>query len=330
MNSYSISIAMATYNGSRYLEKQLESFTAQSFLPSELVVCDDCSTDNTVDILKNFSLHAPFPVKIIENSKKLGVTSNFSKAVSLCSGAYIALSDQDDYWLPQKLEKQVTFLENNINKDVVFSNLSIVDSSLQNAGNTMWDYVGFHNDDQNLWLNNKALNILLNKGNVVTGCSIMVRRSFAEMNLRFLDGISVGKLHDEIISLRAAIDNRIGFIDECLILYRQHSNQVVGTTRKNKSKFLFLIERLNLILSSQPIIDQRKAIEYKISWLSALELPDPYIKEEQRKLWFAHERLKNRSLIGRMIFVSANAANKNYFRYIDHVLVNIIRDLFRK
>lgn len=103
-----ISVAMTTYNGALYLHEQLGSFVKQSRLPDELVVCDDGSTDKTLDILRGFRSTAPFEVKICRNPERLGYSRNFEKAMKLCSGAVIFLSDQDDVWFPNKIERVVS------------------------------------------------------------------------------------------------------------------------------------------------------------------------------------------------------------------------------
>jgi glycosyltransferase involved in cell wall biosynthesis len=100
-----ISIAMATYNGEAFIRQQLDSFSRQTLLPSELIVCDDGSTDATVSIVSDFSRSAPFPVKIFNNPARLGYTANFLQAARMCEGDLIAFSDQDDEWFPRKLER---------------------------------------------------------------------------------------------------------------------------------------------------------------------------------------------------------------------------------
>jgi glycosyltransferase involved in cell wall biosynthesis len=99
----SISIAMATFNGADHLQAQLESLARQIVPPLELVVCDDCSTDETIRIVNDFSAEAPFPVRIFRNESTLGFADNFLRAASLCKGDWIAFCDQDDVWLPEKL-----------------------------------------------------------------------------------------------------------------------------------------------------------------------------------------------------------------------------------
>ena len=86
-----ISIAMCTYNGSRFLGEQLKSLAEQTMLPSELIICDDASTDATSAIVKGFADEAPFPVRLIRNEVTLGSTKNFEKAICLCAGEAIAL-----------------------------------------------------------------------------------------------------------------------------------------------------------------------------------------------------------------------------------------------
>lgn len=103
MRDRAISVAMATYNGERFLQEQLDSLGRQTLLPCELVACDDGSTDGTLDILRAFAVTAPFPVRIFVNDMRLGYCDNFLRAVELCEGELIAFCDQDDLWLPEKL-----------------------------------------------------------------------------------------------------------------------------------------------------------------------------------------------------------------------------------
>ena len=98
-----ISVAMATYNGGRYLREQLDSIRRQSLLPTELVVCDDGSSDDTVEILRAFAANAPFKVVIDAHGQKLGFTPNFLRAIAQCTGEIVALCDQDDQWDERKL-----------------------------------------------------------------------------------------------------------------------------------------------------------------------------------------------------------------------------------
>ena len=103
MNKTAISVAMATYNGGRFLQEQLGSLARQTLLPFELVVCDDGSTDGTLDLLLRFQAGAPFPVRIHSNETRLGAGFNFLSALGRCTGDLVAFCDQDDIWKEQKL-----------------------------------------------------------------------------------------------------------------------------------------------------------------------------------------------------------------------------------
>lgn len=98
-----ISVAMATYNGERFIADQLESLATQSRLPDELLVSDDCSTDGTLGIVERFAKSAPFPVVVHRNERTLGYGDNFLRAAELCRGDWISFCDQDDVWLSNKL-----------------------------------------------------------------------------------------------------------------------------------------------------------------------------------------------------------------------------------
>src|SRR6476661_530126 len=99
----SISILMATYNGGQFLDSQLESLAVQSKLPSELIVSDDCSTDDTISIIQRFIKHSPFPVHIHRNPHNKGYKQNFIDAMMFCTSRLIAFCDQDDVWNKNKL-----------------------------------------------------------------------------------------------------------------------------------------------------------------------------------------------------------------------------------
>src|ERR1700719_1618101 len=99
----SISVAMATYNGQRFIREQLDSLAAQQHLPSELVIADDASSDKTVAIAEQFAKTAPFTVHIYRHDKRLGYRANFMRAAGLCASELIAFCDQDDIWSPRKL-----------------------------------------------------------------------------------------------------------------------------------------------------------------------------------------------------------------------------------
>jgi glycosyltransferase involved in cell wall biosynthesis len=128
-----ISIALATYNGARYLPEQLNSFLAQTYPPFELVVGDDGSTDETLGILEDFAAKAPFPVRIYRNPKNLGFADNFLQTAERCDGDWIAFSDQDDYWSPTKLERVSRAIDDHSSSELllVAHRVEIADENLR-------------------------------------------------------------------------------------------------------------------------------------------------------------------------------------------------------
>ncbi len=125
-----ISIAMATYNGAKYLQDQLDSFLYQSRQPDELVVCDDGSTDGTLEVLETFCRQAPFAVHVYRNETNLGCTKNFEKAMSLCTGEILFLSDQDDVWFCNKIDIMAATLVTRPEIMLLNADLVLTDDSL--------------------------------------------------------------------------------------------------------------------------------------------------------------------------------------------------------
>lgn len=136
-----ISVAMATYNGAKFLQRQLDSFLSQTRLPDELVVCDDGSSDDTLSILERFRQTAPFAVQIYRNAVNLGFTKNFEQALAKCTGDLIFLSDQDDIWFPEKVAFVEEIFLANPEKILVIHNGRLVDEHLIGHGATKFSQV---------------------------------------------------------------------------------------------------------------------------------------------------------------------------------------------
>lgn len=130
-NKPSISVAMATYNGEKYLSEQLQSLAEQTHLPHELVVGDDGSKDGTLGIIEEFRAYAPFPVHIHRNKTNLGFANNFLATAKRCRGDWVAFCDQDDVWLENRLEDCLSEISTNSNVLLILQNAWVCDSNLQ-------------------------------------------------------------------------------------------------------------------------------------------------------------------------------------------------------
>ena len=221
-----VSIALCTYNGEKFLPQQLESFLNQSRLPDELVACDDCSTDSTVEILNQFKNRAPFPVEIHQNRVNLGSTKNFEKAIGLCNGDIIFLSDQDDIWCENKISRISNELRDKSGL-LVFSNAELIDEFGNPLNTTLWEKWGFTPERQVSWRTNiNAVDDLFVNDNKITGATLAFKRSLLEKALPF--DLPFGFIHDAWLGLIAAAQNRLVFLDEILTKYRIHDEQQIG------------------------------------------------------------------------------------------------------
>lgn len=237
----SISVAMCTYNGSAFLSEQLASIAAQTRLPDEVVVCDDGSTDSTPDIVADFARTVPFPVRWIRNEVNLGSTKNFEKAIGLCAGDLIALSDQDDIWMPEKLARQAELFERDPALGGVFSDAELVDDKSQPVGTRLWVGFRFPPHQQKKFREGGAVDVLL-KWNVVTGATLMIRASLRAI----YTPIPACWHHDGWIAWMAVLYSKLDFIEEPLIRYRIHASQQVGVAAFAHSRKFSLIQRLQL------------------------------------------------------------------------------------
>lgn len=218
-----ISIALCTFNGARYLQEQLDSILAQKRLPDELVVGDDCSTDETSEILNNFAAKSPFTVKAQINERNLGVVENFQRTIERCSGDIIFLSDQDDVWDRNKIYDIAGEFEANERTDLIFSDAELVDERLAPLNKRLWTQTF---PEEIRASGQPLLEILLHK-NVVTGATAAFRSRLCRLFLPIPNRVP-NLLHDDWIALTAALFSEIRFIEKPLIKYRQHSGQQIG------------------------------------------------------------------------------------------------------
>lgn len=240
-----ISIALCTYNGESFLRQQLGSIAKQTLLPDEVIISDDGSADSTPDIVKKFGDEVPFRVEWLSNSKNLGTTKNFEQAIRACKGEYIFLCDQDDYWLPDKIQQLATYLDEQPEVHVVFTDALLVDDNLNSLDKSLFKELRFLPEQKRRWREGNALDVLI-QGNRVTGCTVAARREFIERILPFPeDYSSMNFIHDTWIAWTAALENKIQFLDQQTVLYRQHDKQQIGAERKNSPKRLRFIDRFS-------------------------------------------------------------------------------------
>lgn len=222
-----ISVALCTYNGKRYIREQVESILNQTIPVDEIVVCDDGSTDNTLQIIENLNKDTQTDIRIYRNEKNLGPALNFQKAINLCLGDIVFLSDQDDIWHKNKVNAMVDWFKDNPTQRVVFSDADLIDEANSLiTEKSLWECVGFTKKAQKAFVAGLGVELLCYE-NRATGATMAVRRDFATTS-HFTSLCNSTILHDGAIAMLAAEDNVLGFIPEKLTQYRCHTNQSVG------------------------------------------------------------------------------------------------------
>lgn len=304
-----ISVAMCTYNGAQYLGEQVASILNQVRLPDEVVICDDGSDDKTLDILHSWCSQAPFETHIHCNETTLGSTKNFEKAIRLCTGDMIALSDQDDVWHPQKLARIEQVFLQNPRIGGVFTNADVVDQNLHSFGFSLWDVVPFSKKERTLVQKGKALDVLL-KHMCVTGATCAFRSSWKDK----LIPIPSFWMHDAWIALNLAAFSNLSIIQEKLIRYRQHgSNQIGGMPKGIRFRIRETLSMDRKFYYASDIERYQAAYDHFGKWFS----PD---HETMKKLSSKIHHLQTRSRLPaqrvlRIPFVLKELLAGRYHRY---------------
>lgn len=262
-----LSVVMAVYNGSKYIEEQLTSIYQQTKIVNEVIIIDDCSKDNSVEIIKNFILkHNLINWQIIENKNNLGYRENFKKGLSLSSGDIVFLCDQDDRWHHDKIEKMVKIMEDKRIMSLASSfnfmdqNGKIFTIKLKKgtANNNLLEQTIKHK------LNLIPLKTIL-KANFSQGCTMALKRELIEEFLRK----STGNLpHDWELNIISASNQGCYFLDEALIDYRIHDANTIGLDNAmNKNIVEEKTNRVNnrIMLSKKELENVDFALQYPLS-----------------------------------------------------------------
>ena len=238
MNEKKVSIAMATYNGGRYLRKQLDSLYEQTYKPFEIVVCDDNSKDETQDILEEYRLSKGLRYYI--NETNLGVTKNFYKAISKCEGDYVMISDQDDIWLPNKIEETLKhMIEIDDGKPSLVSSLSHnIDSNDRIIGAELPDVA-----------DTQGYQYIFTTDSSAQGCSLMLNWPLIHLVFDLTEHDKTASLimYDYFIGMAASLYGNKYNCGKRLMLYRHHDKNVVAKARGERSFFTKVRESNRLV-----------------------------------------------------------------------------------
>lgn len=224
-----ISVAMTTYNGEKYLREQLDSLKNQTRIPDEIIICDDCSSDNTVSIIKDFIENNPkMKIAFCLNKKNVGYKENFRNAIRMTNGDIVFLCDQDDIWHNNKIEVMCDILGKNENILVLNSSVRLIDS----FGKPLEQHYKKNTANVGLipyrilegQLEEISVQTMF-KGNISPGCSLCFRAQIKEL---FFEHYTANCPHDGFINLLAAAMNSLYFVNVVLTDYRIHETNTIG------------------------------------------------------------------------------------------------------
>jgi len=224
-----ISVCIATYNGAEYIKKQLDSILSQLGPDDEVIVSDDSSIDNTVEIIESFKDKR---IIIFRNNTFASPIFNFENALKHAQGDVIFLADQDDLWVPEKVNR---YLEELKVSDLVFSNVALIDESDNVFNNSFYIDKPSYSFLGTLWVNR------------IIGATVAFKKDLLRKALPFPSNIP---MHDQWLAMLAIYYGKIGYIEDPMLLYRRHANNASFSAGKSRYSFTKKISfRFNLITS---------------------------------------------------------------------------------
>lgn len=254
MENSKISIVIATYNGERFIERQINSILNQGFGSLEIIVCDDCSTDNTVKIIRD--KYFDQGVKVFQNECNIGVSRSFENGINNSSGDYIFLADQDDYWIETKIQvqlakmKEMEFLYGIDKPMLVVHDAIIVDGNENVIANSLWELSGASPGNTNL-----PSTILRN---TYTGCMMLLNRPLLNISLPFPE---LGIYHDHWLGIVAQSYGKIATVEQPLMYYVRHGENATNVI--SKSHFLIRLIKFPLnLFKSDMLLESITVLEF--------------------------------------------------------------------
>lgn len=289
-----ISVAMCTCNGQPWLGPQLQSLIDQQRMPDELVVCDDLSTDKTVEVIEQFRQRSPFPVRLYQNDQHLGHAQNFAQCIAKCDGDVILPCDQDDVWCRPKISRLARVFQARPQVKLAACDSQMVDGNLKPLGYTNSQSHRFNQTYQTAIARGKAFDVFL-RLRTIPGHAMALRADSRDVILPIPDGW----MHDQWIAIVAAALGPVVWLPDPLVRYRQHQRQSIGGSRRRLRKWW----KTDPTLPSEHFLKQVQQFEALQTRLRAFEdrLPNAqsFLRRVQEKIDF----LRTRAAMRRSVWV---------------------------
>lgn len=296
-----VSVALCTYNAEKFLSEQIDSILCQTLQPTEIVICDDGSTDKTIDILNVYLFNYSTLFKIYKNENKLGYIKNFEKCISLCNNNLIAISDHDDIWKEDKLEKLTHTIGESF---LVYSNSLFIDENGASLNKTLTSqYSFFSNPHPNSFI----------FSNCVWGHTCLFKKEL----LTYAFPIPENAPYDIWLGFIAANTGGISYVNEVLTYWRQHNSSFSTSHLKpEKSK------------QEQSLKDYNKQLQWMQTLLLSKHYKDVIFLEKLIKLY--KQKTKGFSILLLYFLLSHKKVLFAFWRKNQLSLINECRKLSRK
>ena len=219
-----VDVLLATYNGEKYLRELLDSIVNQSYKNIRILICDDCSTDQTYEVLKKFG-NKDKRIVLFKNEINIGSDKTFEYLMSKVESNFFMIADQDDVWYLDKIEMSLKKLYEE-DADLVFTDLEVVDKNLNLISNS-FNKTMKYNYKIKKYINDGYKMELLS--NVITGCTILAKKKWINSFLPIPNNKNI--LYDYWIGLVIALNGKLAYLDKPTLKYRQHENNQVGTKK---------------------------------------------------------------------------------------------------
>lgn len=319
------SVALCSFNGAAYIDEQLRSIAAQGELIAEIVVADDGSSDGTVELVAAFAdelraAGSTIDVRVLGGAGGNGVTKNFERAVSACRSELIALSDQDDRWLPGRLELQLAEFDANPQLLLLAADARLVDAGGEPLGATLLETLEVTAQTRDE-LRRRPFAALLRR-NLVTGATVVFRRDLLTTALPFPQEW----VHDEWLAIIAAARGQITLLEQPVVDYRQHGSNQIGVrapTLRNKVRRVL-----------QPRGSRNRELAQR-SAILAERLADPAfspadrVAAEQKSAFESARAALPAQRWRRVPAVMRLFRTGDYSRYASQGMTDVLRDLFQ-
>lgn len=323
-----VSVALCTHNGARFLREQVRSICLQVPPPAEIVLSDDASRDDSVAVVRaaveECQRERPglqVPLRVLQNAVALRVTKNFEQAIGACTGELIALSDQDDVWLPGRLARMVSEFEARPGLLLLHTDARLVGANREDLGQTLFHALEVQPFEAERIHGGRAFDVFLRR-NLVTGATTVFCRSLLDQAMPFPSEW----VHDEWLGIIAAAVGQVDILEQPWIEYRQHEANQIGARRDS------FAGKVRKALASRGRIHIERAIKAEILLARLLEFGDRVALETVEKVRgkVAHQRFRAAlpaSRIARCLPVLREAMTGRYDKFGRGVR-GVVRDLF--